>query len=207
MYHWIHQNYYRNSFYWQLFKWIQCNPVVSSTMAEVNESSNTIQFSISKLSKLTKVHPRKVSLYGIPWQVEVRKKQNGTQNSLGIGLHCPNKDESSNWTATACASIKLLTFSNDQPAMERNISPFVLNEYNRSISRLIQWDDLLNEQKKYVKDDAIKLKIKIGAENPNDVNRRIFKFLANFQVTVVNVSNLMAIRSPEFLMRGMPWVL
>lgn len=75
---------------------------------------------------------------------------------------------------------------------------------------------MFDGEKNYVKDDTIQLEVKIEAEDPKSLSRSIMKFkcieepcdcacqVAN-ELTVMNVSNLMAVRSPEFVMHGMPW--
>lgn len=45
-----------------------------------------------------------------------------------------------------------------------------------SYENLINWKDLFDADKKYVKDDTIKLQIKIETENPNALNKRAVQF-------------------------------
>lgn len=187
-------------------------------MAKVTGPSITIQFSVSEVSKLTSVRSPQVLLHGIPWEVGLKKYKNGAHESLAVFLFCTNEDNTSNWTAAACATIKLLPFSDDQRVIEHHIIPNVYHRLASSfgIYSLIPWNDLINEDKKYVKDDTIRLEAKIEAEDPTSLSRSIPKFQcidkscecgchATFELTVMNVSNLMAVRSPEFTVRGMPW--
>lgn len=144
----------------------------------------------------------------------MKKYENGPNLTLGDRLYCTRKDNSSNWSATACATIKLLPFSDGQQAVKHNIPPHIFDRFidNFGTNTLIQWSDLFNGNNDYVKDDTINLEVKIEAENPNRLNNSILKFecidcccQATFQLTVVNVSNLMAVQSLEFIMRGLPW--
>lgn len=138
-------------------------------MAKVNEPSITIHFSVSEISKITSVLSSEVLLYGIPWQIKLKKYENGTDKSLAAYLNCMNKDNTSNWTATACATIKLLPFRDGQKVVEHHISPLVFNRLNTDYgtNTLIQWDDLFDVGKEYVKNDTIQLEAKIDAEDPN----------------------------------------
>lgn len=184
-------------------------------MAQVNDSSVTIRFTVTKISELTSsIRSQEVSLQGIPWQVDMKKFKNGAKETLSIYLYCMNRDKSSNWTATACALVKLLPFSRDQKVYEHYIQPFVYNIFaiGYGTNKFIDWDYLLNENNKYVKDDTIKLEVKIEAEDPNSLSRSIPEFECiekvcgpSCQLTIRNVKNLMAVRTPDFIMSGIPW--
>lgn len=176
-------------------------------MAQLIVSSTIIPFSVSGISKLTTGFSPEVSLHGIPFKIKVAK----CQQSLGVYLHCSNTDTHSNWTTAACATIKLLPISADQPIIERYLAPHVFRRFSCicGINTFIQWNDLVN---KYVKGDTIQLEAKIEAEDPNGMNRSALDFnICNFsneatlQLTVRNVANLMAVQSPVFIVCGMPW--
>lgn len=187
-------------------------------MAQVNESSIIIQFSVSKISKLASVESSEFFLHGIPWQIDVSKFENGPEKSLSVHLCCMKEDNTSTWTATACATIRLLPFSDDQEAIEYCIPPFTFDGFNNSYgtNALIQWDNLLDDTENYVKNDTIKLEAKIEVEDPNCLNKSALRIgridkscddgcLTTFQLTSTNILNLMAVRSSQFIMRGFPW--
>lgn len=187
-------------------------------MATAHASSATIQFTVWDISALSSVWSPKVSLYGMPFQIEVQKIQNRTQKSLGVYLYCDGKKNTCNWSVTAWATIKLLPFNARQQAFEYNISPYV---YDRTTGgygtcTMIYWNQLFNRFKKYVNNDSIRLEVNIEAQNPYNVYRSFAEIWcidqscecccqANYQMTVSNVSGLMAVRSNPFFMRDMPW--
>lgn len=186
----------------------------------LDPSSSTIQFSVREISKLTMAWSPPVILYGIPWTVCVEKYENGAEKSLDVSLQC-DIDHCIlplNWTATACATVKLLRFNGGPHTIEDFISPFVFHRFARAygIRNLIHWDDLFNPFNNYVKNDRIKLEVQIKAEDPNDVNRSVTTIRcidqsceccchAIYRMDVMNISQLMAVQSPEFTMRARPY--
>lgn len=88
-------------------------------MATANETSLGMQITISQVSKLESIYSSGIIIHGIPWTVEIFKKE-GNDNSeeeeedktsLGVRLICANKDNSLEWSISAAASWKLLPFS------------------------------------------------------------------------------------------------
>lgn len=178
--------------------------------------TSIVHMVISPVSKLNEIRSPDVCIHGIPWQVKVHKDE----DSLAVHLHCAVKDKSSNWTVAARATIKLSSFSHKKNAVKKYIEPYVFKISRRSCGTygLIGWDELLNDENKYVKNDAIQLKVEIKAENPNCADRAVLKFEpidkccdrgshATFRLSVTNVENLLAVRSPQFILRGLPWAL
>lgn len=191
-------------------------------MAQVDASTSSAKFSIRKISKLTEAWSPQITLYGIPWRISVRKCQSGTEKTLGFYLHCAI-DEctlSPNWTATACATIKLLRVSGRRyvDGIEGFLRPFVFDYFIREFGRneLMQWDDLLNPSNQYVKNDRIKLKVTVTAEDPHVMYRSFSTircidqrcecgFQAIYEINVTNITKLMAVRSSGIVMRTRPY--
>lgn len=176
---------------------------------------SAVQMEIASISKLDEIWSPEVFINGIPWRVIVRKDENW----LVAYLKCAKEDDTSNWTVPAGAKIELLTFSDDTDAVTEYIDPNVFSLLNNLYGAgIIQWDKLLNDENKYVKNDTIRLNIEITTEDPNYLERSILKFEniddsqncwsnATFRLTLSNVGNLMAVRSPRFLICGLPWEL
>lgn len=192
-------------------------------MAAIIETSHShvMQITIAQVSKLDSVFTSEVVIHGIPWKVQVLKDEVDDENqpSLAVRLICANRDKSLKWSISGAITCKLLPFSDDLDALECRVKPDVFDHvrlYGIGFYECIKWDDLFDENNKYVKDDTIKMEIKIDAENLNDPNRSGVKFqnisksrldgcLAIYRLTITNVSNLMAIRSPRFGLRGLFW--
>lgn len=176
--------------------------------------SSTGHMTISPISKLTTVCSGEVTIHGIPWKVAATK--NGAKKSLAVFLYCDKKGSSTNWAVPACASIKLL--SADDGSIKHDVTPYVFTPscIGFGATALIQWDDLLKDGNKYVRDDTIELEFQITAQDPNHVDSSVLKLetvdkscdcgsLATFRLTVANVKNLLAVRSPKFILRGLSW--
>lgn len=175
-----------------------------------------VRMDVSPVSELTAIWSPKVYINSIPWEVEVKKEDD--ENSLAIFLHCAKKVNSSDWAISACATVSLLPFSRKKSPLVHHIKPNVFDSSGSSYgtSELIKWNELLKNENKYVKKDTIQLKIEITADNPNDSERSILNFKttdkccddsshAIFRLTVRNVKNLVAVRTPQFNLRGLPW--
>lgn len=184
-------------------------------MAKVNVKNFGME--ILEISKLDKIWSPEISIYGIPWKVQVCKEGQDAEQTLDVYLYCANQNKSKNWSLWGDVSFKLLPFSDSSNPVERHIDPYVFDASKfGSGSSLIQWDNLFNADNKYVKNDTINLEIKVSAENSKDPKRSRLNFdcrhkccdnsyFATFHLTVKNVFNLMAVQSPEFTLRGLPW--
>lgn len=181
-------------------------------MAQMDASSTIIQFSVWEISKLTTAYSQSIVLFGIPWQVHV--EYDDEEKSLAAYLHCAKKDDLSNWTAVASASIKLLRQSQVGQGIVSLIPPVVFDRFTPGYGTrtLIEWTDLFNSINGYVQNDCIKLEVKIEAEDPYDLYRSYSNFRciekscecscqATYELNVMNVTKLMAVRTTEFVMR------
>lgn len=187
-------------------------------MAQSN--ARILQFTIADISQLTKTWSPPITLYGIPWQFRIEKCEHSAKQSLGIYLHCVKQDSTApDWTAVASASIKLVRHPlvplSDQGEVIYFIPPFIFDRFTGGYgtNALIEWDKLLNRFNYFVHNDTIALEINIRVEDPNDKSRSALNFRrinkscesccqAIYEMTVKNVTNLMAIRSPRFEMRA-----
>lgn len=188
-------------------------------MAKVNLISNTFQISISDISKLTMVWSPEFYVHDVPWKVKMQKFDNQTK-SLGYYLHCGEEEASVDFSCAAACSVKLLPFNDNHGVIERFSQPFVFDGpgFGCGYSNFIQWDRLFNDKNQYVRDDTIQLEIKIEAEDPHKVDRSVMHFecvdkscnsgcQATFRLTVKNIANLLAVRTPEFNLRDIPFYL
>lgn len=188
----------------------------ANVSSSVTVASNTSMITISQVSRINTVRLPEVLLHGIPWVVKICKKEGQHQSSLAAYLYC-EKDGTS-WSHAAVSSFELLSLGDDKHSIKCHSVPYVFVPSEIGIGYgkedIIKWDELFTENNKYVMDDSIKLKIKIKVEDPSQPNKSSLKFervssqcdceyVANFRLTVENVVNLMAVRSPQFKLRGM----
>lgn len=194
-----------------------------SAMATAIETSHShlMQITITQISKLVSIFTSEVLIFGIPWKVKILKNEADAENPacLAVRLICVHKDKSLKWTVPGTVSCKLLPFGEDLDALEGHLRPDVFDRTRLNgigFLECIPWQDLFDETKCYVKDEAIKLEIKIQAENPNSPMRSGVKFdnlgkscrdecVIKYRLTIVNIANLMAVRTPRFYLRGLSW--
>lgn len=161
-----------------------------------------------------------VIVCGIPWKIRVERKFVGPKPSLGIYLYCVKKDEE--WSYVASMSIKLFSFNTNVEAFEHSTEPFVFDSNNPDTGygtpSFIDWDSLFDENKNYVRNDAIELAIKIEVTNPNELNKSevIFNFVkgsckvdcfTKFDLIIKNIEHLRAVKTPKFTLRNSPHTL
>lgn len=194
-------------------------------MATAEAIEHCMRIKIPEISKLVSIWSPEVWIHGVPWEISIRKIQTGEREgepSLGIFLHCANKDKSSHWSLSGIAYFKLLPFSDHEyyylNPVEYYCPPFVFDHSGHGFgeNKFIRWNDLFDEAKHYVKNDTIELKIYVRAEDPNNPKRSVLNFdciekcchngrLGTYRLTVTNVENLMAVRSPKITLSGLHW--
>lgn len=183
----------------------------------VSVSQTSFRLKIPNISKLNEVFSPIQVVQDIPWKVKVFKSTTDAKQSLGVYLFCAKTDSSPNWSNAASATFKLPSFEGKN-FIEAITEPYAFNYTESSIGfpSFIDWSDLFDATKHFVKDDSIQLDINIVAADPHEVNQSILVVgnsdrccendcLVTFQMTVINVSNLMAVRSTQFVLRGLLW--
>lgn len=195
--------------------------IIMATANVTAHSAQTLitQFSVTQISQLDSVRLPEIIICGIPWIVEVRKIRKDGELVMGIFLYCGHRDRTSNWTYVATASFKLVPFAGgDGRGIEYNSIPHVFDRSGNGFgaNSFIKWVHLFKPRYRYVQNDSIELEIKIKAEDPNHLNRSILQFecidqscdcysQATYRLTVLNVTNLMAVATPAFKSRGLLW--
>lgn len=199
-------------------------------MATVIDTSHsyTMNIAVSQISKLESIFTSEVSIFGVPWKVKILKlaEEGAYQSSFALRLMCTKKDkprsvgdQADKWSVSGALSCKLLPFSDGLNALEAHLKPDVFDHtrlHGIGFLECIPWADLFDADNHYVKDDTIKLELKIQTENPNNPTRSDVQFeclskscesecLVTFQLKIRNFSNLMAVRTTRFCLRGLWW--
>lgn len=177
----------------------------------------TFELKIPDISKLENFCSPEVIIQEIPWRILVGRELHGSKQWLAIYLHCMSKDSSQNWSYTAVSSFKLKSFGENQKSVQRHVQPFLFDqtELGFGTGSFIEWNDLFNPKKSFVKDDMIKVDITIEVEDPSDNKKSelVFENVHNncnhskFRLNITNPQNLMAVRSPVFALQKQPWFL
>lgn len=179
----------------------------------------TFELKIPNIDKLENFCSPEIVLQGVPWRVlvgkELQNELHGTKQWLAIYLHCIKDDPSLDWSYAAVSSFKLKSFNSDQRSVECHVQPFIFDrmELGFGTGSFIEWNDLFNAKKGFVNDNTIKMDVTIEVDDPSDANKSemIFKHAHihdnKFRLSVSNVQNLMAVRSPVFTSKKMRWYL
>lgn len=185
-------------------------PTISSE--NIRKQSIRLKIQISELSGIS-LTPELI-VRGTSWQFKITKSISNGEESLGVYLSCAEKEVPTNWRQVAAAFIKLLPFRDNVDPIELYIQPYVFDatrlETSIEFASVIEWSELLDNTKGYVKDDKIHLELGVVAANPNEnfedlLNiEQIFVRGAecSFMLIIRSVENMMAVRSPTFEILG-----
>ncbi|XP_061713292.1 ubiquitin carboxyl-terminal hydrolase 7-like isoform X2 [Cydia pomonella] len=112
----------------------------------------------------------------LPWKIMVMPRQAPSpdrqqQKSLGFFLQCNGESESSSWSCYAMAELRLISHKPDCEPFFRKIQHlFYSKENDWGFSHFMAWNDVLDPEKGYIKDDAITLEVHVTAEAPHGVS-------------------------------------
>lgn len=187
-------------------------------MLESRVTQVSFQFEISKISEpFVNCWSPEYTVQGIPWSVKVGKRIVQSKDALGIYLCCAKKELAPNWTHVARASYKLISYDDCNHRIEKCMEPYVFVHSDQGLSNpiLFTWEELFAAETNYVKNDAIKIEVKIEAEDPTEPNKSILvshnmenvcnNCSVKYRLTVKNIQNLMAVRSPKFKFKDLDW--
>lgn len=189
-------------------------------MVEINVvsvSQTSFRLKIPNISHLNEVYSPIQVVQDIPWKVKVYKSVRGSIQTLGVYLYCAKTDTSPIWSTAASAKFKLLSFEGSN-FIEGTTEPYAFNFTESSVGfpSFVGWTELINPANHFIRDDYIQLDVDIEAADPHETNQSILMLgdihrscasdcLVKFEISIFNVSNLMAVRSAQFVLRGLLW--
>ncbi|CAH0563456.1 unnamed protein product [Brassicogethes aeneus] len=155
------------------------NMIVQDIDVEEDEarSEAIFKYTVTQFSKLkdsvlsTPCHVR-----NLPWKIMVMPRNGHTQDrsaqrSLGFFLQCNGESESSSWSCYAVAELRLLSVRPDIEPFSRKIQHlFYSKENDWGFSHFMAWNDVLDPEKGYIKDDSITLEVHVTADAPHGVS-------------------------------------
>nr|XP_032519443.1 ubiquitin carboxyl-terminal hydrolase 7-like [Danaus plexippus plexippus] len=112
----------------------------------------------------------------LPWKIMVMPRQAPSpdrqqQKSLGFFLQCNGESESSSWSCHAMAELRLLSHKPETEPFYRKIQHlFYSKENDWGFSHFMSWNDVLDPERGYIKDDSITLEVHVTAEAPHGVS-------------------------------------
>lgn len=188
----------------------------ASTSSSLSIGEKTVNFVINNVSRLKSLRSQRIMVENVPWQIEISHRDHsarmGGDNTLAIHLHSLNFDPGNHaWSYAAAATIELLTFNVHGMPLTEVIGPWIFNRFESSWSRnkFIRWTDLFDRRTGYVKQDQIRINIKVSVqklESPSFgiVYQQIFNVL-QIHFRIENVRGLMAAASARFVFSEMSW--
>lgn len=110
----------------------------------------------------------------LPWKIMIMQRQTQNQEraskSLGYFLQCNGESESSAWSCQATAELRILN-QRDGTVFKRNISHlFYSKENDWGFSHFMTWNEVLDPEKGFLKDDTVIFEVKVNADAPHGVS-------------------------------------
>ncbi|XP_044253293.1 ubiquitin carboxyl-terminal hydrolase 7 isoform X1 [Tribolium madens] len=142
-----------------------------------SRSEATFRYTVQQFSKL-KDSALSPACYvrNLPWKIMVMPRNSHgqdrtAQRSLGFFLQCNGESESSSWSCYAVAELRLLSVRPDVEPFSRKIQHlFYSKENDWGFSHFMAWNEVLDQEKGYIKDDAITLEVHVVADAPHGVS-------------------------------------
>ncbi|XP_037093906.1 ubiquitin carboxyl-terminal hydrolase 7-like isoform X1 [Pollicipes pollicipes] len=155
--------------------------VTTTQDAEMEEdearSEATFSFSVPNFSKLKEsVFSPPCFVRNLPWKIMVMPRTNPGQDrkpqrSLGFFLQCNADSESASWSCHASAELRLLSVKEGVDDFNRKITHlFYSKENDWGFSHFMTWNEVLDEERGYIKNDTITLQVKVNADAPHGVS-------------------------------------
>lgn len=142
-------------------------------------SEATFRYVVTNFSKLkeSQLSPP-CYVRNLPWKIMVMPRISPVQDrqqqrSLGFFLQCNGESESSTWSCYANAELRLIVQKEGEgiSTFSRKIQHlFYCKENDWGFSHFLAWNDVLDPDKGYIKDDTIILEVHVVADAPHGVS-------------------------------------
>lgn len=151
------------------------------TVEEMEEDESraeaTFSYTIENISRLKEstLSP-KCMVRNLPWKIMAMQRTNHNadkynQKSLGFFLQCNAESDSTSWSCNASAELKILNQKPGGDDFVRKIQHlFYSKENDWGYSHFYPWNDLLDPEKGFMKDDKITLQVHVIADAPHGVS-------------------------------------
>ncbi|XP_018335217.1 ubiquitin carboxyl-terminal hydrolase 7 isoform X2 [Agrilus planipennis] len=151
--------------------------VQDAEMEDEARSEATFRYTLPNFSKLkdSALSPP-CYVRNLPWKIMIMPRSSHTQDrmtqkSLGFFLQCNGESESSSWSCYAVAELRLLSVKPGVDPFTRKIQHlFYSKENDWGFSHFMSWNDVLDPEKGFIKDDTITLEVYVIADAPHGVS-------------------------------------
>ncbi|XP_052767469.1 ubiquitin carboxyl-terminal hydrolase 7-like isoform X2 [Mya arenaria] len=152
-------------------------PVEEEMEEDDSKAEATFSFTVDNISKLKEsVLSPKCMVRNLPWKIMAMQRINHSaekhnQKSLGFFLQCNAESDSTSWSCNAAAELKILNQKPSGDDFVRKIQHlFYSKENDWGYSHFLPWNDLLEPDKGYCKDDKVTLQVHVIADAPHGVS-------------------------------------
>lgn len=98
------------------------------------------------------------------------KHDKSDEKLLGFFLQCNGESECSSWSCWAVAELRLLSYKPDIEPFSRKLQHLFYNRENEcGFSHYMKWNEILESDKCFVKDDCITLEVYLVADVPHGI--------------------------------------
>ncbi|XP_063543803.1 uncharacterized protein LOC134752142 [Cydia strobilella] len=166
----------------------QCPNLKQDTEMEYDEarSEATFRYTVQKFRSLEgPVLSPPCYVRNLPWKIRVMPRQALDSDllkrkTLGFFLKCNEKNESSSWSCNAMAELRLISHKPDcEPFFMKMEVLFCSKKNGWGFPDFMKWDDVLDPERGYIKDDAITVEVHVTAQAPHGVSLDWFRRAAS----------------------------
>ena len=159
------------------------NVVTSSSPGEVDDEDDTARpqatfsFTVNNFSTLSEsVLSPPTFVRNLPWKIMIMPRQvsggagseRGTK-SMGYFLQCNGESESSSWSCQASAELRVKNHQKDKDFTRKISHLFYSKENDWGFSHYMSWNEVVDLEKGFVKDDSVTFEVKVTADAPHGV--------------------------------------
>ncbi|XP_018496359.1 ubiquitin carboxyl-terminal hydrolase 7 [Galendromus occidentalis] len=138
----------------------------------------TFRFEVDNISHLRDTRLSEPTFVrNLPWKIMVMPRHNANSNerqpskSLGFFLQCNGDSDSGSWSCSAQAALRLISHKEGVENSERKITHVFYNKENDwGYSHFLSWNDVIDPEKGFCKDNKIVCEVWVMAEAPHGVS-------------------------------------
>ncbi|OUC45291.1 MATH domain protein [Trichinella nativa] len=136
------------------------------------KAEGTLRLQIQDFSQVKgQVLSDPIYVRGLPWKIMAIPREIGrNQRSLGYFLQCNSDSDCPSWSCYASATLRLKSQKEGGNDCEKTISHvFYPKENDWGYSCFLRWEDVMDPQQGYLKDDTLLLEVHLVADAPHGV--------------------------------------
>ncbi|XP_043483984.1 ubiquitin carboxyl-terminal hydrolase 7-like isoform X2 [Leptopilina heterotoma] len=169
------------------------------------KSMATVQHKFSKISKMKEITLRTKPFYleNIPWRIKVQRQVTNGVLYFGFYVECSSCTIDKTKGQYAEFKMRLLSQEAGNKFIEKEVNHLFNNKENDwGFRQFLKWEELLNPDKGYIKDDSITVEVDLEIDAPYGTSKTIFRYTLS-NVSTIDVEQF----SAPFYLQNLPWVI